>query len=116
MSLLQRLREVRPGKGGPEEGRDGRGLVLVLILSGLCLAALGLVLIWLNLQRTQMSYELRVLKAQVEDLTEFTAKLEVERAHLLSRLGERARDMGLAPAKPGQTRRMEKITGTSTTD
>lgn len=113
MAILEHFTQ----KGQEGEGeRAGNSLVLALVLSTMCLAALSLMLVWLNLQRMQMGYRMRELNTEVESLTEFSAKLAVEREHLLSRIGERAREMGLAPAKPGQTRRMDGISGSSTLD
>ena len=101
MSILKRLTQG--------EAASGQTLILPLILSVLCLVALGLMLVWMNIERTQMAYRMLTMKDEVARLSDLSAKLTVERAHLLSQLGERARDMGLQPANPGQTRRMAPL-------
>jgi hypothetical protein len=105
-SILTRL-----GLGEKAEGNSSQGQALVLasVLSISLLAAIGLLLVWLNLERTQLAYKARTLQGEVESARELSAKLGVEREHLLSpgRLGAKAEELGLRPAKPGQIRRME---------
>ncbi len=104
MSILKRI-----AQGGAESGQT---LILPLILSVLCLVALGLMLVWMNIERTQMAYQMLSMKDEVTRLSDLSAKLTVEKAHLLSQLGDRAKDMGLQPANPGQTRRMDPLPAT----
>lgn len=94
------------GETGGEEG--GQRLVLALIISVAALAALGLTLVWMNIERTKLAYRIRSLQHTVHEADELNAKLSVEREHLLSphELGRKAEAMGLGPARTGQIRRM----------
>lgn len=97
----------RPGEE-PAEGR-GQNLVLALIVSVAMSAALGLTLVWLNIERTKLAYRMRALQHEVDERIDLNAKLSVEREHLLSprELGKKAEMMGLGPAKTGQIRRLD---------
>lgn len=110
--ILDRL--GRPGEE-PSEGR-GQNLVLALIFSVAMLAALGLTLVWLNIERTKLAYRMRALQHEVDERIDLNAKLSVEREHLLSprELGKKAELMGLGPAKTGQIRRLDSQPETST--
>jgi hypothetical protein len=90
------------------EGR-GRNFVLGIILSAAMLAALALLLVWLNIERTKLAYRVRVLQHEVDERLDLNAKLSVERELLLSprELGKKAELMGLGPAKTGQIRRLD---------
>ena len=72
------------------------------------LLVFGLGLVWLNIERVDMAYELNKIQRQIDDMETLSAKLEVERNTLItpSRLREMAKDCGLGPAKPGQIRRV----------
>lgn len=92
----------------PAEG-NGQRLVLALVISVTTLAALGLTLVWLNIERTKLAYRMRTLQHEVDARIDLNAKLSVEREHLLSprELGKKAEVMGLGPAKTGQIRRLD---------
>lgn len=68
----------------------------------------GLGLVWLNIERVDLAYELNKMQRQIDDMEALSAKLEVERNTLItpSRLRELAQDCGLGPARPGQIRRV----------
>lgn len=106
-TLMQRL-GLAPSTGESEPG--GQRLVLALVLLGAMLAALSLSLVWLNLERTSLSYKVRELQRQVQEGLDLNAKLGIERDHLLSphELGRKAEAMGLGSARPGQIRRLEE--------
>lgn len=106
-TLMQRL-GLSPSAGESEPG--GQRLVLALVLLGAMLAALSLSLVWLNLERTSLSYKVRELQRQVQEGLDLNAKLGIERDHLLSphELGRKAEAMGLGSARPGQIRRLEE--------
>ena len=72
------------------------------------LLVFGLGLVWLNIERVDMAYELNKMQRQIDDGETLVAKLEVERNTLItpSRLRELARQYNLGPAKPGQIRRV----------
>lgn len=97
----------RPGQEPAEGG--GQNLVLALIFSAAMLAALGLTLVWLNIERTKLAYRTRVLQHELDEQIDLNAKLSVEREHLLSprELGKKAERMGLGPARTGQIRRLD---------
>ncbi len=103
--VMQRL-----GLAGEEE-EQGQGVVLALIVSVLLLAALGLTLVWLNIERTKLAYNLQSMQRSMETRLELNAKLGVERDQLLSprELGKKAADLGLRAALPGQIRRMPPL-------
>ncbi len=107
---IGRLGLGRPG----EDSGEGRGqnLVLALVISATTLAALGLTLVWLNIERTKLAYRMRTLQHEVDERIDLNAKLSVEREHLLSprELGKKAELMGLGPAKTGQIRRLDNQT------
>jgi cell division protein FtsL len=76
------------------------------ILSGL---VMGLVMVWSNIERMDVNYFINQLQASVRERQEHKAKLEMERAFLLSpnELGRRAAALGLRQPSPGQVRRMD---------
>ena len=103
----------RLGRPGEEAARGpGQRLVLALVISVTTLAALGLTLVWLNIERTKLAYRMRVLQHEADERVDLNAKLSVEREHLLSprELGKKAELMGLGPAKTGQIRRLDTQT------
>lgn len=67
---------------------------------------LALAVVWLNIERMDLAYELTQLQTELERKTDLHAKLEVERMNLLSsaRLRVLAEESGLHPAGPGQIR------------
>ena len=104
----ERLGFLSSSSQEPEES-SGQGTVLALVVSVICLAALGLTLVWMNIERTKLAYRVRTLQQDVDTRMELNAKLSVEREHLLSpqELGRKAEILGLHTALPGQIRRME---------
>lgn len=72
------------------------------------LLVFGLGLVWLNIERVDMAYELTKMQRQISDTDTLVAKLEVERNTLITpaRLRELARQYNLGPARPGQIRRV----------
>ncbi|WP_233489558.1 FtsB/FtsL family cell division protein [Solidesulfovibrio fructosivorans] len=72
------------------------------------LLVFGLGLVWLNIERVDLAYELNRMQRQIDEVETLTAKLEVERNTLItpSRLREVSRQYGLGPARPGQIRRV----------
>lgn len=88
----------------------GQKLVLPLVIAVACLTALALTLVWLNIERTKLAYNVRGLQREMEQRLDLNAKLGVEREHLLSphELGSKAEKLGLGAARPGQIRRLEE--------
>jgi cell division protein FtsL len=68
----------------------------------------GLGLVWLNIERVDLAYELNKIQRQIDEVETLTAKLEVERNTLITplRLREVSREYNLGPARPGQIRRV----------
>lgn len=68
----------------------------------------GLGLVWLNIERVDLAYELNNIQRQIDEMETLSAKLEVERNTLItpSRLREVSREYGLGSARPGQIRRV----------
>ena len=86
---------------------EGKGPVLALLLSLVCCIACGMMLVWLNIERTKMAYRLRTLVQESTGRTDLYAKYLVEQEHLLSRLRDKAPAFGLHSPRPGQTRRLD---------
>lgn len=66
----------------------------------------GMGLVWLNIERVDMAYEITRLQGEIDQATSLASKLEVERDTLITpgRLRELAVQFGLGPAKSGQIR------------
>jgi hypothetical protein len=92
------------------------GWLLGLVLSILISVALGLTLVWYSIERTDIAYHLRKLRADVEDAISHRAKLEVERDYLISpsELRKMAARLNMHEAKPGQIRRVAPESDTTT--
>jgi hypothetical protein len=79
-----------------------------MIVSFMGSLALGLTLVWLNLERTRLAYDIRNMQREVSIRADLGAQRQAEREYLLSPhvLGAKAEELGLFTAKPGQVRRM----------
>ena len=90
---------------------EGAGKREMACFAGLLvlLLAVGLSLVWLNIERWDMAYRIERLERELEDKSSLVAKLEVEKGNLLSpqRLRKLAKDFDLAQARPGQIRHLE---------
>lgn len=73
---------------------------------GICVLVLGLAVVWMNIERMDLAYELKQLQTELEQKNDIQAKLEVERMNLLSssRLRALAEENELRQAEPGQIR------------
>ena len=93
------------------ENVTGSGWLLALIFSVLTSLVLGLILVWLSIESTDMTYAIGQLQASVSDRNALKAKLEVERDRLLApyELGRAALTLGMREATPGQIRHLEDI-------
>ncbi len=89
------------------------GWLLLLFLSLLFSLFMGLTLVWVSIERTDMAYTIRQLHNQLDERLVLRTKLEVERDRLLSPyiLGRKAVDLGMREARPGQIRRMPDPVG-----
>ncbi|NJB67759.1 hypothetical protein GGQ74_001399 [Desulfobaculum xiamenense] len=93
--------------------RDWRnGVVALLLLLSLLL---GLVMVWCNIERMDLAYNLKEQQDTLEEREALVAKLEVERDNLLSPHGLRqlAEELGLGPASPGRIRRLDDRAATA---
>lgn len=80
--------------------------IVLGILSGLFM---GLVMVWSNIERMDITYFINQLQASVKERHELRAKLQTEREFLLSpsELGSKASALGMHRPNPGQVRRMD---------
>ena len=82
---------------------------IVSMIAGLsCALLLGMALVWLNIDRVDTAYSLRQMQKSLHETQAHVDKLRVERDNLASprRLQERAKTLGLRPAKAQQLRRL----------
>ena len=86
------------------------GWLLALIVSLLFSLIMGLVLVWVSIERTDMAFTIRQLRADVERRAVLQTKLEVERDKLFapSVLSKKAIQFGMREARPGQIRKFEQ--------
>ena len=93
------------GEKADRTGRMGKRWVIV---SGLAAFGLSVVLVWLNVQMINLSYDITQLKSRLQSEKALNAKLQVERMHLFSdyRLEEIASQLDLRPPEKEQIRRM----------
>lgn len=91
------------------------GWLLLLVLSLLFSLVMGLALVWLSIERTDMAFTIRQLRGQLEERIVLKAKLEIERDRLLSPhiLGRKADELGMREARPGQIRKLPDPAGDS---
>ena len=84
------------------------GWMLAFVLSLLFSLVIGLLLIWLSIERTDKAYAIRQLQSGLAERTMLKSKLEVERDRLLAPhiLRQKAAELGMSEAKSGQIRRM----------
>ncbi|WP_428567161.1 MAG: hypothetical protein ACP59X_07435 [Solidesulfovibrio sp. DCME] len=89
-------------------GTLSREWAISMAFSLVLLLVFGLGLVWLNIERVDLAYELNKMQRQIDEIESLSAKLEVERNTLITpgRLREVAREYGLGPARPGQIRRV----------
>ncbi|WP_320007481.1 hypothetical protein [Maridesulfovibrio sp.] len=86
---------------------DSKGIAMALALTMGSALILGLVSVWLNIERVDKAYDLRRMEKRLDEQEALAAKLEVEKNNLLSpiRLRELAKQYGFGPASQGQIRR-----------
>ena len=92
--------------------KDSGRLIPALVLTCALNVALGLGLVLVSIERTELGYSARRLEGEVRTRADHANELEVERGRLLSpyRLERKAVELGLRAAKPGQIRRMDGAT------
>ena len=98
------------GKEPQQRGSTGDqgGVVPMLVLSCAINVALGLGLVLISIERTELAYGLRQLESAVKTRSDHANDLEVERGRLLSPylLEKKAAEFGMRAAQQGQIRRM----------
>ncbi|SHN59311.1 hypothetical protein [Desulfovibrio litoralis] len=84
--------------------------VVVLILSVAFSLVLGLSLVWFNIERMDMAYDLKKLQGEVDKRISLTAKLEIERDRLTAPniLFSKAGEFKMYPAKLNQIRHISQ--------
>ncbi len=83
----------------------GSSMTLTFVL-GLVTAVLGMVLVWVNIERLDLAYEVKQLEREYARQKDLNEKLLVERHYLLSPavLGAKAEAAGLKPPLREQIR------------
>lgn len=97
---------------GKPGAQTSGAMVPVLVLSCALNVALGLGLVLISIERTELGYGVRKLEGLVKTRIVHMNDLDVERGRLLSPyvLERKAAQLGMRAAKPGQIRRMEGAT------
>ncbi len=85
-------------------GYLGVGLMFVVTI------ILGLGLVWVNIERVDLAYELKTLERELQEKQEQNSKLQVERHYLLApaTLRDRAEKAGLRPPRRDQIRTVQE--------
>ncbi len=91
--------------------KERRGWLLCIVVGVLSAMIMTLVLVWVNIERTDISYFFNSLQADLREKKAHKAKLEVEREYLLSprELGRKAKKLGLQQPTANQIRWREDI-------
>ena len=89
----------------------GRGWLLPLALLVLIAVVSSLTLVWLSIERMDLTYFLNIQQSELREKEGLSAKLEVERERLLSpyELRQKAEQLGMKEPRPGQIRCMSSI-------
>ena len=100
-----------PATTRTQEKQTG-GLIPLLVFSCAITVGLGLGLVLISIERTELAYSMRKLEGMITVRTDHTNELEVERGRLLSpyALEQKAAEFGMRIARPGQIRRMDGAT------
>ncbi|GAU07815.1 hypothetical protein [Desulfoplanes formicivorans] len=80
-----------------------------VIIAFCCAVFLAMGLVWVNIQRVDLAYDLQKMQALLSQKEELNVKLEIERNNLLApaRLRSVARKAGLYEVRPGQMRKLD---------
>ncbi|MGX9365289.1 hypothetical protein ACTVJH_04520 [Desulfoplanes sp. PS50] len=87
-----------------------RGAAIGAVFGVFFLAVLlAMVLVWVNIERVDMAYDLQKMQAELSGKEELAAKLEIERNNLAApaRLRQLAAEGGLYEARSGQMRKIK---------
>jgi hypothetical protein len=107
--MAERTAIAESGKSG---SHNSGSMVPVFVLSCALNVALGLGLVLVSIERTEIGYGIRKLEGQMKARTVHMNDLDVECGRLLSPyvLERKAAALGMRAARPGQIRRMEGAT------
>ena len=89
------------------------------IMRGVFLVGITVVLavmhVWLNIERVDLAYRYRAIEDEIQGKAALVSKLQLERENLISpyRLQDMAGKLGLAPAQPGQIRKLPLVAGSA---
>ena len=91
------------------KGRGSTGWLVFIVLGVLSSLMMGLVMVWSNIERMDVTYFINQQQASIRERQEHKAKLEMEREFLLSpnELGRRSAALGMRQPSPGQVRRID---------
>lgn len=105
---------MRMKKAAVFQKANGRGWLLVLAWGVIACMSMGLVLVWVNIERMDTNYFINIAQNTLKDRKSLRGKLQVERDRLLSpyELRRRAEEFGMTEPRPGQVRRLQ-INGTA---
>lgn len=80
----------------------------VVLMFGVTIV-LGLALVWVNIERVDLAYELKTLDRELQEKQDQNSKLQVERHYMLApaTLRTRAESAGLHPPRRDQIRTLE---------
>lgn len=90
---------------------SGRGWALALVFNILFAAVCLLTMVWVNIERMDISYFINLEHGKFREKQELHAKLNVERDRLLSpyELRLKAQKYGMKQPAPGQIRRLDLV-------
>ena len=91
------------------KGRGSTGWLVFIVLGVLSSLMMGLVMVWSNIERMDVTYFINQQQTSIRERQEHKAKLETEREFLLSpnELGRRSAALGMRQPNPGQVRRID---------
>lgn len=87
---------------------SNRGWFLLVIISTMAALLMGIMLVWLSIERTDMAYSIRQMRITFESRAALKSKLEVERERLLTpfELSRHAVRLAVREARVGQIRHL----------
>jgi len=87
---------------------NNRGWFLLFIIATMTALFMGILLVWLGIGRTDLAYEIRLMRLDFENHAALKSKLEVERERLLTpyELSKHAARLAIREAQVNQIRRL----------
>jgi len=89
---------------------NNRGWFLLFIITTMTALFMGILLVWLGIGRTDLAYEIRLMRLDFDNRLALKSKLEVERERLLTpyELSKHADRLAIREAQVGQIRRLQE--------